>query len=502
MTIKLETEIAIIGSGMGGGIISRALAEKGHKVLILERGSRLPREDRNWDPSYVFIEGAYKNASTWLDENGKEFAPGVHYYVGGNTKVYGASLFRFREKDFEEYQAAEGVSPAWPFKYADLEPYYSKAEKWLKVHGNVGEDPTEPWRSEPYPFPAVPHEAYLKKIAEQMERLGLKPLHMAMGVDRQTNGLCIQCKTCDGFPCKLGAKSDAETCGVDPAIATGNATLIEGIEIYKLEHDETGKTITSAKARKNGEEYEIHAKIFILSGGAANSAALLLKSKSSKYPHGLANSSGLVGKNWMVHNATFMVGFDPRRGNDTNFQKTLSVNDWYWESPQGYPLGNIQMLGKLQAAMFKASRPWAPTWALKYLANHSIDLYIESEDLPSMENHISVDADGRIRITWKPNNMKAHKGLVKQATRMLRKLGFPVVLTEQMGIETNSHMCGTVVAGNDPKTSVLNQFCRTHDLSNLYVVDSSFFPSSAAVNPALTIAAQALRVADLGGISS
>lgn len=501
MTIKLDTEIAIIGSGMGGGMIARALSEKGHKVLILERGSRLPREDRNWNPRYVFLESGYKNAEAWVDKDDKKFAPGVHYYVGGNTKVYGASLFRFREKDFEEYQAAEGISPAWPFNYADLEPFYSVAEKYLKVHGNVGEDPTEPWRSEGYDFPAIPHEPYLSKIAERLRKIGLSPLHMAIGVDLRRNGLCIQCKTCDGFPCRLGAKSDAETCGVNPAISTGNATLIEGIEIYKLVHDESGQNVTMALAKKSGEEYEIHAGKFILSAGAANSAALLLKSSSEKYPNGLANSSGLVGKNWMVHNATFMVGFDPRITNNTNFQKTLSINDWYWDSPQGYPLGNIQMLGKLQAEMFKASRPWIPNWSLKYFAKHTIDLYIESEDLPSLENNISVTKEGRVRITWKPNNMKAHSGLVDQAKWMLRELGFPVVLKEQMGIETNSHMCGTVVAGNDPKTSVLNQYCRSHDLINLFVVDSSFFPSSAALNPALTIAAQALRVAELGGFT-
>ena len=480
---------------MGGAMSARALSQKGKKILILERGYRLPRESQNWDPQEVFLNSRYKNAGQWRDSQGKSFSPGVHYFVGGNTKVYGASLLRFREKDFEKYQAAEGISPSWPFSYSDLEPYYLEAERALKVHGNQGEDPTDPWRSGDYEYPALAHDDYVAKIAEKMKRIGLHPSHMAMGVDVREGGLCIRCKTCDGFPCKVGAKSDAETCGVDPALATGNAEIIEGIEVIRLEHDETGRKITSIIARKDGQDYEIFAKYFILSAGAANSAALLLKSNSEKHPHGLANSSGLVGKNWMVHNATFMVGVNPFRRNKTNFQKTLMLNDWYWESPQGIPLGNVQMLGKLQAAMFKGARPWCPTWALTFLASHSFDIYLESEDLPAHENKVTVDNDGVIRIHWKANNMKSHNELVKSAKKMLHKVGFLIVLKEPMGIETNSHMCGTLVAGIDPQKSVVDTHCKAHDLDNLYVIDSSFFPSSAAANPALTIAAQAFRVA-------
>ena len=495
MPIILKSEIAIIGSGMGGGMSARALAQKGKQVLVLERGYRLPREKQNWDPKEVFLNSRYKNAGQWRDSKGNSFVPGVHYYVGGNTKVYGASLLRFRERDFQQYQAADGISPAWPFSYSDLEKYYLEAEFALKVHGNQGEDPTEPWRSGDYKYAALPHEKYVGRIAQKLKKIGLNPSHMAMGVDIRENGSCIRCKTCDGFPCKVGAKSDAETCGIDPALATGNTKLVEGIEVTRINHDESGKRIASITASKDGEKYEIIANHYILSAGAANSAALLLKSKSEKHPHGLANSSGLVGKNWMVHNATFMVGFNPFRRNRTDFQKTLMLNDWYWDSPKGIPLGNVQMLGKLQAAMFKGARPWAPNWALKFLAEHSFDIYLESEDLPSQENKVTVDEDGVIRIHWKANNMRSHTELVKNAKKMLHKVGFPIVLKETMGIETNSHMCGTLVAGNDPQKSVLDSYCKAHDLENLYVIDSSFFPSSAAANPALTIAAQAFRIA-------
>jgi choline dehydrogenase-like flavoprotein len=501
MSEIIKTDIAIIGSGMGGGMIARALAEAGKKVLIIERGYRLPQEPQNWSPKAVFLDGRYKNAGSWIDgSNQKSFIPGVHYYVGGNTKVYGASLIRFREEDFNGFKAAEGDSPRWPFTYSDLEPYYSKAEQYLKVRGNAGADFTEPWRSAPYPYPALKHDPFIENFSQSLTKQGLHPYQMSMGVDFGPGGKCIRCATCDGFPCQLKAKSDAETCGVDPALATGNATLLEGVTITRLIHDDSGARIIKAVGTKNKEAIEIEANTFIVSCGAANSAALLLNSKSEKHPQGLANSNGLVGRNWMVHNATFMVGFNPFKRNTSIFQKTLTFNDWYLDSPSGFGLGNVQMLGKLQAEMFKGAKPWIPTFILKFFAKHTIDLYIESEDLPDLNNRVVTNEYGEVVINWKANNLKAHSQLVKNTKKALRKAGFPFVFTDRMGIETNSHMCGTLVAGDDPRTSVLNTYCRTHEINNLYVVDSSFFPSSGAANPALTIAAQAIRVAAEGGL--
>jgi len=501
MSEVIKADIAIIGSGMGGGMIARALTEAGKKVLIIERGFRLPQESQNWSPKAVFLDGRYKNAGSWINgSNQKSFIPGVHYYVGGNTKVYGASLIRFREEDFNGFKAAEGDSPRWPFTYADLEPYYSKAEHFLNVRGNAGADFTEPWRSTPYSFPALTHEPFIENFSQSLTKQGLHPYQMSMGVDFGPDGKCIRCATCDGFPCKVKAKSDAETCGVDPSLATGNATLLEGVTITRLIHDESGTRIIRAIGIKNNEAIEVDANTFIVSCGAANSAALLLNSKSEKHPQGLANSNGLVGRNWMVHNATFIVGFNPFKRNTSIFQKTLSFNDWYLDSPSGYGLGNVQMLGKLQAEMFKSSKPWIPTFILNFFAKRTIDLYIESEDLPDLNNRVITNDLGEIVINWKANNLKAHSELVKRTKKALRKAGFPFVFTDQMGIETNSHMCGTLVAGNDPRTSVLNTYCRTHEINNLFVVDSSFFPSSGAANPALTIAAQAIRVATEGGL--
>lgn len=496
-----EADVVIIGSGMGGSVLAFGLAQQGISVLVVEQGTFLPREEENWSAEAVFAQTRYKPNEAWLDaRTGNSFKPGVHYWVGGSTKVFGASLPRFREKDFEAFEQAEGISPAWPFSYSEFEPWYAKAELMFGVHGSPGEDPTEPWRSTDYPFPAVSHEPDIARLAQDLRELGLHPSSAAMAIDLQEGGTCIRCSTCDGFPCKIGAKGDAERCALRPALATGNARLLDHTQIHQLKTDSSGSRVVAALGSRHGEQLELRAKTFVVSAGAVNSAILLLNSVDDKHPTGLANSSGLVGRNYMVHNATFMVAVDPFRKNRTKFQKTLMVNDWYFEGPLGYPLGNVQMLGRLQAPMVKPARPKIPTWALKFGTDHSWDFYLESEDLPTRENFVKPDSKHRVAVNWTPTNMKAHTGLISNTENALKSLKFPIVLSETMGIETNSHQCGTAVAGNDPATSVLDGYCRSHDVSNLFVVDSSYFPSSAAVNPALTIAAQALRVAYEGEI--
>jgi len=501
VTQLIDADVAIIGSGMGGGTLARALGERGVNTVVIERGQRLPREDENWDATEVFAKHRYRNGEPWEDANaGKVFDPGVHYWVGGNTKVFGASLPRFRFRDFEAFEFPEGISPEWPFTYADLEPYYGIAEQWYRVHGTPGEDPTEPWRSSDYPFPALSHEPYVGEVVERLRAAGVRPYKMAMGVDLREGGTCIRCGTCDGFPCRLGAKSDAETCGIDPAVATGNVALHAGIEITRLLTGSDGGRVVAAEGRCEGKPVTVRAKTFVVSAGAANSAALLLRSANAKHPNGLANSSGLVGRRYMVHNATFMAALDPRVRNPTTFQKTVALNDWYLDSELGFPLGNIQGLGKLQGVMVKNARRYVPTALLNVATSRSMDWYLESEDLPDPENRVTLAADGRIRIHWKQNNMRSHKALIAQTRQLLKLAGFPIVVHQTMGIETNSHMCGTAVAGTDPSSSVLDQHCRSHDVENLFVVDSSYFPSAAAVNPALTIAAQAIRVAREGDL--
>ena len=489
-------DIVIIGTGAGGGTMAYALRNSGANVLLIERGDFLPQEAQNWDPEQAYFNNRYKTTELWYDRNGNSYQPGVHYFVGGNTKVYGAALPRFRREDFSPLEHEGGTSPGWPIEYEELEPYYAEAERIYRVHGEAGHDPTEPPRSTLYPFPPVPHEPYILDLSNRLKKQGLHPFFYPMGVDLREGGACVRCNTCDGFPCKVHAKSDAEVCCIRPSLQSATVTLWTNTYAIRLITDESGRTIQTLEVERDGLRMNVHAGLFILSCGAVNSAALLLRSANSKHPLGLANSSDQVGRNYMVHNNSGLVAIDPRRKNDVVFQKTLAVNDYYLQGPDWpYPLGNLQLVGKVQAPMVATLRPNVPRFVLQAMTERSVDWWIMSEDLPDPDNRVHLTKTGKIQIRWTPNNLATHQKLTQLAKTMLQEAGYPIVFTQPMGIATNSHMCGTLRFGLDPATSVLDPFCKAHDLTNLFIVDASFFPSSAAMNPALTIAAQALRVA-------
>jgi choline dehydrogenase-like flavoprotein len=497
----VRTDVLIIGSGMGGSTMAYALRDSGAAVLVVERGDFLPRELENWSPEAVFEEGRYKNAEQWYDRDGNGFDPGAYYYVGGNTKFYGAMLPRFRESDFGAVTHQGGVSPAWPIGYSAMEPFYAAAERLYRVHGQAGVDPTEPWRSADYPHPPLAHEPEILRLADRLRARGLTPFSMPAGVDLAATGRCVRCSTCDGFPCMVDAKADADVSAIRPAIQAGSVELLTRTHITSLVASGDGKSVVEAQGVRDGRPIRIVADRFVVAGGATNTSALLLASRSEHHPDGLGNSSGMLGRNYMVHNSTFFVAVDPRRRNSTRFQKTLAWNDWYEASTDSmYPLGNVQMLGKLRASMIAGAKPRVPRGILRFMTDRSVDLYLTSEDLPDRNNRIALDARGRIVVDWTPNNLEAHRELVRRTTSIMRKAGYPLIFTERMGIATNSHMCGTAVMGEDPATSVLDERCRMHDVQNVWVADSSSFPSSAAVNPALTIAANALRVAATGDL--
>ena len=488
----IETSVAIVGSGMGGATTAYGLAKAGVDCLVIERGDFVKKEDANWSAQEIFINQKYKPNEKWLDEKGREFTPGVHYIVGGNTKVYGSSLPRFREQDFLEIKHKEGISPAWPFSYQDIEPYYCQAEQLYKVHGSTGEDPTEPPRSKPFPYPALAHEKYISDLAARLSAAGVKPHANAMGVDLRNEGKCIRCGTCDGFVCKLDAKSDAQTCALEPALKTGKVRLETNLKVTQVVV-KNGK-VDHLLAKRDGHEIKIIAKKYVLSLGAVNTAALLLRSGS------IANSSGLLGRNFMMHNNAHIAAFNVQSKNDVTFQKTLSFSDWYFDGGSGYPLGVVQLIGKVQAIMMKSYATKVPLAILKFIADRSVEFVVMNEDLPASSNRVEIAPNGMIQIFRKAVNTSAHKELMKKTKRVLRKAGFQAIFVQPFDISMNSHQCGTSVAGNDPKLSVVDQYCKTHDLENLYLIDGGFFPSSAAMNPALTIAAQALRVVDKSGL--
>ena len=490
-------DIIIIGSGMGGGALAFGLRNQGARVLLLERGDYLPQEPQNWQAAAVFDQGRYKAPEMWQAADGSSFGPGMHYYVGGNTKMYGAALPRLREADFGALEHEGGTSPAWPVTYRELEPYYLAAEQQLRVHGTPGEDPTEPLRSGPYPFPAVPHEPYIEDLNRRLRDQGLHPFHYPMGIDLRENGACIRCKTCDGFPCQVLAKSDADTCFVRPALQSGNITLWTNSLVKQVLTDQSGRRVTGVSVERQGQVETVAADVVVVACGATNTAMLLFQSATAKHPNGLANSSGLLGRNYMVHNNTALMAVAPLRINRTVFQKTIAVNDFYFQGPGfAYPMGNIQALGKLQAGMLTAAQPLVPRPLLQMMANRSVDWWVMSEDLPDPNNRVELGPNGKPRVHWRPNNLVAHQRLIEAGRQMLRAAGYQFTFIKRMGIATNSHQCGTARMGDDPATAVLDPDLRSYDVENLFVVDSSFFPSSSAMNPALTIAAMALRTAE------
>ena len=490
-------DVVIIGSGAGGGTLARALAPTAARILIVERGDFIPREPENWDPAAVWKELRYRTAERWLDGAGRAFRPYTHYCVGGNTKFWGSVLYRLRKEDFEATEHADGVSPAWPIDYATLAPYYDRAERLYAVHGERGADPTEP-PAGPLPHPPIAHADEIAELVERLREQGLHPSPLPLGLlDPGAPDGCILCNTCNSFPCRRHAKSEAETCCIRPVLAQANVTLWTNALARRLLTDPGGRRVVAVEVERDGELVRARAPVVVAACGAVNSAALLLRSATDRHPGGLANSSGLVGARYMAHLATMMQGFHPLRRNHAVFQKTVAINDFYLRGPDtGYPLGQIQSQGRTHGVMAQTAAPWIPLWAYDAWVARGVDWLAMTEDLPRRENRVTVEPDGRIRLRYRPNNCAAHDRLVAEMRRILRRLGFWKVMIHSHAEKNTTHQCGTLCFGVDPRASVLDPWCRAHDVENLFVVDASFFPSSAAVNPGLTIAAQALRVAD------
>ena len=506
-----DYDIIIIGSGAGGGTLARHLAPSGKRILILERGGWLPREPENWSASEVFIANRYTSKDTWRDKNGNEFQPGVHYFVGGATKLYGAALYRLRKEDFGVLKHHDGISPAWPLGYEDFEPYYTKAEQMYHVHGARGEDPTEPPSSAPYPHPAVSHEPRIQKLADDLKRAGYHPFHSPCGImlneANRPYSQCVRCEDCDGFPCLVQAKSDAEVLGVRPALEHPNVTLLTDSQVLKLVTDPSGKSVSEVLVDRGGKTESFRASLVVVSAGAANSARLLLMSANDKHPNGLANGSDQVGRHYMYHNSQAVLAIS-KEPNPTKYQKTLGLNDFYFGMKDfEFPMGNIQMVGKSQGPMYKGEKPieagLAPMFTLDMVAKHAVDFWLSTEDLPSPHNRVMINRDGQITLSYTPNNQEPKNRLYAKLKSMLNHLDMHehliprnLYMKNEIDIGGVAHQSGTCRFGTDPATSVLDTNCKAHELDNLYVVDTSFFPSIGAVNPALTAMANALRVGD------
>ena len=503
-------DLIIVGSGAGGGTLAHTVAPSGKRILLLERGDYLPREMDNWAPKAVFIDGKYISSDTWYDADGAPFQPQVHYFVGGATKLYGAALYRLRPQDFGDLRHVDGVAPAWPLTYDDFEPWYTQAEWLYQVHGNRGEDPTEGHWSKEYPWPAVSHEPRMNQLVDDLKSGGYHPFHAPCGIlldeaDR-AKSKCIRCTWCDGYPCLVHAKSDAETIAVRPLLDLPNVTLLVNAEVTQLQTDAAGRSVTGVVVSRGGNREVYEADVVALSAGAANTAKILLRSANDQHPNGLANGSDQVGRNFMYHNCKAVVALSKER-NDTVFQKTLGINDFYLSAPDyDFPVGNIQMVGKSNAEAMKGEEPkltmLAPHFSLDEAAHHAVDFWLTTEDLAKPDNRVTLDGDNNVHLAYKSTNDDEADRLYHELKKILNHVGMADhhVLDKNFYMDMSipiagcAHQAGTARFGTDPATSVLDPDCKAHELDNLYAVDTSFFPSIGAVNPALTAMANAMRV--------
>jgi len=516
MSNEQHYDVVIIGSGPGGGTMAWKLAQTGKRILLLERGDYLQRGRENWDSKAVFVDGVYQAKETWYSSNGDTFHPGLHYFVGGNSKFYGSVLFRLRERDFGVINHPDGISPAWPVGYSTFEPYYQTAEELFQVHGLRGEDPTEPPSSKPYAYPPVTHEPRIQQLFDGMKELGHHPFHLPVGVLlTEKDGIalpdspCCKCDAFDGYPCATNGKSDSQVIVVDPALkAHPNLTLLTRAYVEKLTTDASGRTITGVEVTRDGEHLTFTGDIVVAACGALSSALLMFRSANDAHTTGLANGSGQVGRNYMRHNNSTVLAVS-KIPNPTRFQKTLGLNDFYFGSDDwDYPLGHIQMVGKSDGVQVHGEGlpkllQWLPEMPFDYIAKHSIDFWLTAEDLPLSQNRVYYK-DDKVHLDLTETNMEGLKRLKHKLRGMCTSLDIHPHLFERelyLGKDTpiggTAHQAGTLRYGTDPASSVLDVNCKAHELDNLYVTDASFFPSIGAVNPTLTIIANALRVADV-----
>lgn len=512
----MHYDLCIIGAGVGGGALAQALAPTGKKILLLNRQGSLPREQENWDPHALFVRNRYKADERWVEAaSGADFRPHMYYWLGGNTKVYGSALLRLHPRDFGELQTLDGPSPSWPISYDDLAPYYDLAERVYHVHGRRGADPAGPPAAGPFPHPPIAHDPRIDALADGLRQQGVRAFELPMGVKyseedpgggpfllRETFGAMGRAAF-DGFPDLLHLKADAEVASVAPAAAFDNVDLVTDALVTRIVTNEAGTDVTHVEATVDGEPTTFAADVFALCAGAVNSAALLLRSASDRHPDGLANGSGRVGRHFMRHVTSKFYTVASGEPNPTRFQKTLAINDYYFGVPDDpewaeIPLGHVHLMGKHAGWQILDDLPhgaMTPEEA-DAVAAHSVDWWVQSEDLPLPDNRIDLAPDGRIRVRYTETNREAQEKLMDVLEEKLRPLGFDRFIRVPMPLAVVNHQCGTCRMGTDPAESVVDVTGKAHDLGNLYVADASVFPSSGATNPTLTIAANAFRVAD------
>ena len=476
---------------MGGATTAHALASTGARITLLERGVQIPAAPENRDARAVYRSDHFASGESWYRPDGTAFAAGNHFNVGGNTKFYGGVLYRLRQRDFEGVAYPDGESRAWPIRYAELEPWYQAAERLYQVRGDASQDPTEPPRQTALPFPAVPDEPAIAEARRRLQAIGLHPSALPLGLDLRS-WLSHGKTGWDGFPDAREGKMDAENCALIPALTHPQVELRSGAKATRILFAPDGRRATGVEYESGGQRHMLQAGVVVLAAGAIPSAAILLASDVDK----TVNRSGQVGHNLMAHNQSIVIGFDWKFRNDAVYQKTFAVNDFYLDDGAGGPpLGNVQLLGRVNGTILKAGLPRIPEWLLHRVSRHTLDFFLNSEDLPDVRNHVRLDGKRLVLAFQHRTNLAVHDRFKARWKQALATAGFKRSASMLFERDGPGHQCGTIRMGDDPATAPLNRWCQAHDCANLFVTDASPFVSSAAVNPALTVAALALRAA-------
>jgi choline dehydrogenase-like flavoprotein len=473
-TTNSSYDAVVIGTGVGGSTFAYALARRGLNVAVIERGDYFKPEVKDLVPLHL------------------------HYFqdlpvIGGQTKSFGAAMYRFRESDFEPTEMENGVSPGWPITYAELEPYYCEAEKLFKVHGSSINDTTEPPRSQPWPHDPIPHQGPARELVERVtERAGFPVSHIPRAIDYDplNGGKCVLCRFCDAYYCPRDAKMDAELAALRPAVATGNVTLLTKTQCLRVLTTPDGKKVTGVVLRSDGgSEFTLNTPIVASGCGLRETPLLLWRSRTSQHPNGLANGSGALGRYWASHTQGWVFPMKLGVQAENFHQKTFAINSFYHSAPDWkYPMGVIQAAGSIEPIGMSRRYRYAAEWIIK----NSFQTFVMTEALPGPNTGYALSDDGAKLIGMPIKNKRTFAKLRRHAAKIFRAAGYTTFVPPMEG---NFHNVGTARMGADPATSVVDGNCKAHDVDGLYVIDSCVLPTSGALNTGLTIAAVALRAA-------
>ena len=473
-------DIIIIGSGAGGSTLAYQLSGSGHRILVVERGDFMKPEPRRMsDPVGKYMYHIIKDREQ------------ASYFVGGETKFYGSALYRMRESDFEAVQHENGVSPAWPIMYPDLEPYYHQAEVLYRVHGSTEGDISEPPRANAFPHPPIEHAPIVSQLVNRINRSGVQVSAIPLGLDYGPLGKCVLCSTCDAHYCQLDAKMDAEIAALRPALATGNVQLMTQTECVRVLTTPDGARVNGVLLRRAGQEQIVHANIVAVCAGVTGSPSLLRRSRHESHPEGIGNNTGCLGRYLAGHSAGLLFLLTGFQSVSPAFTKTFAINHYYHGTADWpYPIGTIQAGGQIPfwEQTSKFTRPFA-----RLVGTHALTCFYMTEALPNYNTRLVFDGDEIVGRVPPVHNLRTFKKLHGLAVDIFRRSGYRFFSRRRPRVW---HEVGTARFGTDRTTSVVDQNLQVHGVKGLFVVDASVLPSAGAVNPTLTIIALALRAGD------